>query len=348
MSFQLRPVYVLFISILFFLSSVRPLFPLDTRPENPGETYILQNGAISLLSGAGVSEISLNGDVTAIFTADGGVYYVRHDDRGYTAGFYTTAPSGSFEFQVLHQSCTVERFMVSEKILYILFKRPGELPDSKSGELVRLNPYTGGIDTVKPVADFGLAGGTVFIIRGREICYNGNSIPLVLEGDLSVKAVVDERLVLVGSGDETEVCDLRAGRNIYQYSATEEFPVNDEYNLVIEFMDAGGQDLSEGPGDDMVYYNIIVNGYEDVRTEIAPGRIVKTSYLQLDPGRHYLIRMERWELDRARGRYVRANNIMQPGELKVFVPENRGLKILVQYEPSGYNIKQGVYRGNEK
>ncbi|HPS57464.1 MAG TPA: hypothetical protein PK514_05100 [Spirochaetota bacterium] len=348
MLFQFRAAASAIISTLLFMSVNQALFSQDSGPAAAGDIYLLRNGRIIHIAGTDPEELNLNGDVTAVFTADSGVYYVRHDDQGYTAGFYTPGPAGSGEYQVLHQSYTVERFIVSEKIIYILFKKPGELAGSGSNELLRINPATGLIDTVDQVSDFGLVRGTVFILRGREIQYNGGSIPLMIEGDMHVRAVVDDRLVLVGSGEETEVCDVVEGRNIYQYSGTGSFPVNEEYNLVFEFADTGVSGGASDPDGSMVYYNIIINGYEDERTETAPGRVTKTSYLLLDPGRSYLVRVERWELDRVKGKYVRANNVMQPGELKVFVPENRGLKIIVEFTGSGYNIRQGVYRGNEK
>ena len=348
MSFQFRAPSPVTLTIILFMSAGLSLFSQDSGPAAADDIYLLRNGRIIHIAGTDPEELNLNGDVTAISAADSGVYYIRHDEQGYTAGFYTPGSAGSCEYQLLHQSYTVERFIVSEKIMYMLFKKPGELAQPGSSELVRLNAATGLIDTVDQVSDFGLVRGTVFIIRGREIQYNGRPVPLMIEGDAHVRAVVDDRLVLVGCGDETEVCDVVDGRNIYQYNGTGSYPVNDEYNIVFEFTDTAVSGSTADPDGNMVYYNIIINGYEDERTETAPGRVTKTSYLLLDPGSSYLVRMERWELDRVRGKYVRANNIIQPGELKVFVPENRGLKILVEFTGSGYNIRQGVYRGDEK
>lgn len=348
MSFRISTAALVIITLVLSASVSNPVFPQDSLSAETGDIYLLRNGRIIHIAGTDPEELDLKGDVAAIFTADKGVYYVRRDDQGYTAGFYTTEPAGNFEFQVLHQSFTMERFIVSEKIMYVLFKKPGELAGSGSCELVRLNPASGLVDTVDQVADFGIVRSVVFILRGREIIYNGRTIPLMIEGDLFVRSVAGDRLVLVGSGDQTEVCDVVEARNIYQYSAAESYPVNNEYNLVFEFTDTQAGGAPADPDGCMVYYNIIINGREDERTEIAPGRVAKTSYLLLEPGRSYLVRMERWELDRVKGKYVRSNNIMQPRELKVFVPENRGIKILVEFTGSGYNIRQGVYRGDEK
>lgn len=348
MLFRIRTAVFIFTSLAFSLYFNSQLFSQDYGQTGTGDIYLLRNGKIIHIAGTDPEELGLNGDVTAIFAADSGVYYIRHDDQGYTAGFYSPLPAGSGEYQLLHQSYTVERFMVSEKIFYILFKKPGGLSEPGSNELVRLNPATGMIDTVDRVSDFGLVRGTVFILRENEIIYNGRPTPLMIEGDLHVSGVVDDRLVLVSCGSDTEVCDVVEGRNIYQYSETESYPVNDKYNIVIEFTDTEAADSPADPDGNMVYYNIIINGYEDERTETAPGRVTKTSYLLLDPGKSYLMRMERWELDRLKGKYVRANNIMQPRELKLFVPENRGLKIMVEFTGSGYNIRQGIYKGDEK
>lgn len=348
MPFQFRKSALVLAVTVIITSISHEIFSQDPGDTTGSDIYLLRDGRIVHVAGMDPEELNLSGDVITIFSGDSGVYYIRHDDQGYTAGFYTPATAGSFEFQMLHQSYTVERFAVSEKIIYVLFKKPGELAGPGCSELVRLNPSTGMTDIVDQVADFGFVRGTVFVLQNREIRYNGRPLPLMIDGDLRVRAVIDDRLVLVGSGNETEVCDLVEGRNIYQYSDTESLPLNDGFNLVFEFTDTVEVNNMAEPDGNMVYYNIIVDGYEDERTETAPGRVTKTSYLQLDPGRIYLVRMERWELDRVRGKYVRANNIMQPRELKVFVPENRGLKILVEFTGSGYNIIQGVYRGDEK
>lgn len=348
MLFRIRTAALIFTSLVLATYFNSQLFAQDYGQTGTDDIYLLRNGKIIHIAGTDPEELGLNGDVTAIFAADSGVYYIRHDDQGYTAGFYTPLPAGSGEYQLLHQSYTVERFMVSEKIFYILFKKPGGLSEPGSNELVRLNPATGMIDTVDRVSDFGLVRGSVFILRERGVHYNGTSIPLMSEGEIFVRDVVDDRLVLVGSGEETEVCDVLEGRNIYQYSCTVSYPVNDKYNIVIEFTDTEAAGNPADPDGNIVYYNIIINGYEDERTETAPGRVTKTSYLLLDPGKSYLMRMERWELDRGKGKYVRANNIMQPREMKLFVPENRGLKIMVEFTGSGYNIRQGIYKGDEK
>lgn len=348
MLFRIRTAAFIFSSLVFSAYFNNQLFSQDSAPAAADEVYLLRNGTIVHIAGTDPEELKLNGDVTSIYTADSGVYYTRHDELGYTAGFYTPEPAGSFEYQLLHQTYTVERLIVCEKIMYILLRRPAELAEQGSSKLLRLNPASGLVDTVENVSDFGIVRGSVFIIRGSEIIYSGRVIPLMTAGQLSVTAVIDDRLVLVGNGADAELCDVVEGRNIYQYSAAGSFPVNEEYNLVFEFIDTEDAGSTADPDGSMVYYNIIINGYEDERTETAPGRVAKTSYLLLDPGRSYLVRMERWELDRVKGKYVRANNIMQPRELKLFVPENRGLKILVEFTGPDYKITQGVYRGDEK
>ena len=305
--------------------------------------YILQEGAVLHVTSSGVIPVNLKPDVRAIFKTDKGLYYIRYDDSGYAAGFYSADGPVNYEYQVLHRGDRVERFAVYENVFYILMVKPG-IPD-RGGELLRFNPDQGKVDTIGAVWDFGIAGGQVFIIRGSEIVYNNAVIPLMLEGVLSVKAVMDERLVLVTNGEETEVCDIVSGRNLYQYGADTDFQGGDGFNLVMEFVDsesAAGSADSEGA---MTYYNIFINGNEDSRTETAPARVRKTSFIRLESGKVYLVRAERWELDRTKGKYVRLNNISQPGEMRIFIPENRGVSIEVEFDGREYRVKHGIYRG---
>ena len=348
MSFLNRKGAIIFTSLVLSAFINGAIFANDSVHAADDDIYILRNGRIIHIAGTDPEELNPGGDVTAIYGADSGVYYIRHDDRGYTAGFYSPSGAEGFEFQLLHQSYAVDRFIVSEKIIYTLFRKPADISDRGGSELVRLNPDGGTVDTVDRVCDFGIVRGAVFILRDSEIIYNGTTIPLMLQGDLFVRSVVDDRLVLVGSNDQTEVCDVVDGRNIYQYGPAGSLPVNEEYNLVLEFTDVVSSETRPDPEGSMVFYNIIINGIEEERTDLSPGRVTKRSCLLLDPGRNYLVRMERWELDRSKGRYVRANNIMQPGELDLFIPENRGLKIMIEFTGSGYNISRGVYRGDEK
>jgi hypothetical protein len=348
MSFRNRKRAIILISLVLSVFINGTVFANDSVHAADDEIYILRNARIVHVAGTDPEELDLGGDVTAIYAADSGVYYIRHDDQGYTAGFYSPSGAEGFEFQLLHQSYAVDRFIVSEKIIYTLFRKPADISDRGGSELVRLNPDGGTVDTVDRVCDFGIVRGAVFILRGSEIIYNGISIPLMLQGELFVRSVVDDRLVLVGSNDQTEVCDVVDGRNIYQYGPAGSLPVNEDYNLVLEFTDTATSGISPDPEGSMVFYNIIVDGIKKDRTDLSPGRVTKRSFLLLDPGRNHLVRMERWELDRSKGRYVRANNIMQPAGLDLFIPENRGLKITVEFTGSGYNINRGVYRGDEK
>ena len=81
----------------------------------------------------------------------------------------------------------------------------------------------------------------------------------------------------------------------------------------------------------MIYYQVIINGVETGRTETTPPNAISSSMIKAEAGKFCLIKAERWELDRIKGRYVRVNNIYQPEELKIFVPENRILRIRFIY-----------------
>lgn len=334
------------ISLIMFLMFANTC-ALFSQTANPGNTdfFLLKNSIIIHVTEKGASPLRLGGDAAAIFQADGGVYYVRHDGTGYTVGFYSLEKS--YEFRLKYESGSVERLVVHDMVFYILFMK-NEKTDVRAGELVRFNPDSGKADIIGPVSDFCITGGRLCLIKEGCIDYNGSVIPLMIEGSLYFKTVIDERMVFVSNGSETEICDIVAGRNLYQYSDSCSYYESPEYNLMMEFSDTDSPDVTGSTDDSMVYYSIIINGEENSRTETAPDRIVKTSYTKLKPGKIYLVRAERWELDRLKEKYVRMNNIMQPGELRIFIPENRVVRIRVEFDGETYRITRGVCSGDGK
>jgi hypothetical protein len=65
--------------------------------------------------------------------------------------------------------------------------------------------------------------------------------------------------------------------------------------------------------------------------------------IKAETGRYCLIKAERWELDKIKGRYVRVNNVYQPETVKLYVPENRIVKISFIFDGEKYIMNQSVY-----
>jgi len=210
MTYSHRRSFLLYTLIFMLAMSIGLFSQADTG--TPGVLFLLKDGKIIHVTENGFFVPEINGDVAAMSVQDGGAYYIRHDVQGYTAGFYSGLDSGSYELLLMHESFTVERFAVHDGIFYVLFKKPGIT--SSAGELVRLNPGTGSIDTLPLITDFGLVRGRLFVVKERSLIYGGTLIPLMLDGDLRVSGTGDDRLVFVTNGYETEVCDIVSGRNV--------------------------------------------------------------------------------------------------------------------------------------
>jgi hypothetical protein len=118
-------------------------------------------------------------------------------------------------------------------------------------------------------------------------------------------------------------------------------------NLIVEFVDVLTESYNSKNSVETIYYEILIDGVEESRTETGRGEISKIFHANLAPGKYHIIRPERWELDKSKSRYVRVNNISQPGELKIFIPENRVIKIRVEFNGSGYKLNQSVLLKNK-
>jgi hypothetical protein len=92
----------------------------------------------------------------------------------------------------------------------------------------------------------------------------------------------------------------------------------------------------------MIYFRIFINGREVGRTNTGVPGVLFSYSLLCEPDQHHVVRMERWRLDRSDGVYKRENNIMQPEQVKLFVPVDRIMKIAVNYDGRRYRIREFV------
>lgn len=306
-------------------------------------SYILSGDAVYRSDGS---------DMTAVFsrvlagsTVEGSLYYIRDTGDKWIAGLLPEGSDEGFEFDIPGKYSKLRRFIVQGNIFYFLAET-GHIPkdeDAAAGTaLVRFNPDQKTCSSVEDVADFAIADGKPVLLKKDCIDYNGQHIPFLLKGTLRISGITDSRIVSVSGNEGTELIDLVAGRSIYQYSGKYTADEPDEYNIVFEFSDrVTGSEIPPDP-ESSIYYEILVDGVEESRTESGRGELTKIFHSSLEPGRFHLIRAERWELDRVKGRYSRMNNVNQPPEMKLFIPENRILKVKIEFTGKGYEIVQSV------
>ncbi|PKL16444.1 MAG: hypothetical protein CVV49_16265 [Spirochaetae bacterium HGW-Spirochaetae-5] len=273
------------------------------------------------------------------------LYYIRIADAGWIAGIFKGTAEESEEFDLPGKYEKLYKFIGFNDVFYFLALPVIDNIDEQSNDnpiYIRFNPDQLVYQSIEGVSDFVLLDGKSVILKNGSINYNGNEVPLQIPGKLRIAELIDSRIAFISGDGGTEVIDLPAGRSIYQYNANSVPEIPDEYNVVIEFADKIIRTDNDSEPGESIYYQILVDGAEDSRTVTGSGEVVKFFHLKLDSGRYHIIKPERWELDRIKGRYARMNNIYQPAELKIYIPENRIIKIRVEYNGKDYIIDQSV------
>lgn len=314
------------------------------------ERYILDNGKV-YRADRSLQEISIEGNILGISSTDDTLYYIKGSDAGWNAGRYEYPEKGRAEFAIGNGFRGLHKLVCSDNIYYFLADyAPGENlnnAESASGEaervLVRFNPENSEKKIIRGVEDFILSGNGVILLAASGLDCNGTVIPVTLKGKRYIERTIDGRFIFLTNGSEVEVIDIISERNVYIYREGKAFPYNTEYNIILEFNDTAVTNNAGDGSDNMIYYHVNLNGVEAGRTETAPPEVSKSSMIKTDTGKYCIIKAERWELDKMKGRYVRVNNIYQPEEVRLFVPENRIIKVRFDFDGEKYLLNQSVY-----
>ncbi len=294
--------------------------------------------------------IKLFDKVAAISRDKDTIYYIRSSGEKWIAGFLKDNSDINSEFDLQGRYEKLFKFAGCSNIFYYLVQPVKENIDDKSENkplFIRFNPDQMNFQIAEGVEDFILVDGKSFVLLNNNLYFNGALIPVSLSGKLKISGVIDSRIAVISDTTGTELVDLVAEKSIYQYLDNLTAVEPDQYNLIVEIADnipATDTTLSDSSSNSgsSVYYEIRIDGAEENRTETGTGELTKTLYSTLAPGRYHIIKAERWELDKTKGRYVRMNNILQPDELKIFIPEKRIMKIKIEFNGAGYKINQSV------
>jgi len=315
--------------------------------------YILNNGKIFREENS-FRELPIEGNVIGLSSDNFSVYYIKETEDGWVAGKSANHGGESTDFILGMGFSGLRRFICRDNIFYILAEynpagnaegsdTQGELPVDKERILLRFDPDKKEKKIISGVDDFIITCSGLILLTPSGVNCNGVVIPLTVQGERYIDRIIDNRFLFVSNGNEFEIIDTISHRNIYIFREGKAFPYNPDYNIMLEFNDSMNPENRIPDIDNMIYYQVIINGVEAGRTETTPPNAISSSMIKAEAGKFCLIKAERWELDRIKGRYVRVNNIYQPEELKIFVPENRILRIRFNFDGEKYIINQMVY-----
>ncbi|MCL1864528.1 MAG: hypothetical protein FWF73_01810 [Spirochaetes bacterium] len=284
-----------------------------------------------------VAAIHRNGDT---------LYYMRSSGEKWIAGFLKDNSDRGIEFNITGNFKVINKLYGENNIFYFLAQQTIEPPKNNRYNFgrvfARYNPDQDTLNSIDGVVDFHIIDGKPLILRSDSLDYNGSIIPIMLRGWMEISEIICSRVAVIKGVIDVEIVDLITGKSIYQFNKNSAADYNDKYNLVLEFEDRNIKANSKTSEEQSIYYEIIIDGVEDSRTETGRGDLSKLFYKKLLPGKYHIVKAERWELDRAKERYVRMNNIYQPDEVKIFVPENRIIKLRIEFDGKTYSINQSV------
>lgn len=290
----------------------------------------------------GMKKNSLPEGVIATWESSGTVYYLRAGDGGRqtaAAGRVNAMSREERDIPNGKNGASVRRFFVIADAYYILWD---------NDTLFRASVTTDATDSRKGVLDaYPVHGALVFAGTGNGNVYfecNGNRIPLGITGAVRIVSVTDDRIVFISNGSQTEVIDALVPRSLYIYHADGSVSADTQpENVRITVRDDEGSGVKIDDSK-MVFFMIYADGVEAGRTPTGPASLPLNFSLRLEPGAYHIIRLERWELDRVKQRYERANNVNQPDPVSLLVPLNRVVTVDCRYDGRIYSITAGSLR----
>lgn len=343
-----KPLLRMFIIFPLFFSGINSLSPQNSNNKsnqliNRESDYVLSGDILYKITS--YDKIRLYNNVAAVYYDGNVFYYIRSQDDNWIAGLFRSNSDKPLEFTITGSYKKLYKFTGFKEIFYILAEPVDETVSVNSGRnrvLMRFNPDKNQYQVVEGVFDFILLDGRPVILKKDFIDYNGTVIPHMLTGEIKITNIIDSRILFISDEKTTEVVDLFSGAGFYQYAENQWPDFSDKYNIIIEFTDKIMKDYDTAVSGSTVYYEIIIDGADESRTETGRGEISKFFHADLEPGKYHIIKPERWELDKNKGRYIRVNNIYQPGELKILIPENRIIKVRFEFDGSEYKVNQSV------
>lgn len=316
----------------------------STENLTPDYSLVLKGGKVLRHNPDSIEEVKISGFVRNIFHHNNILYYLKTPSSTelniWHIGYRDLESETSFEseLKIELENRAIKRFSAAERISIILI----EEPENGRSLLYRIDINSMDISQLSDVFDAALMQGTLILIQKKTenenssyyyLNVNGKEIPLSLKGSPSFHEIVDNRILFISDGIETEVIDLQNIKSLYLYSTESRYLMPEDFNLIIETSDENlTKDIKTS-----VFYKIFINGKESGRTETGMPNTAKSFKTMLEPNSYYIVNLERWELDKRKERYIRANNIRQPHPLKLFIPAQRVLKMIILFNGKTYS-----------
>jgi hypothetical protein len=315
--------------------------------DRPLCVYSVDKGKFILYSGESAKVVAVGGVISRHFLGDDGIYYITikpDADAGEPLIGCVDLQSGSIRYEkklnFAGDKFTPGKFMVSEGIAYILAE-----PRSPSGAgrvLNRINLNSMETSLIPDVLDYHVDKQDLILLTingtGIAVTRNETIVPVSLASRdlLRIVEVVNNRMVIITNGEEAEIIDCISGRIVYRYSNKRELQMPEEYNLVVDVKDILG---SEQDDRQMVFYKVFIDGTDSGRTDSGLAGLSREYRVKVDANKYHILKLERWVLNAAKGRYERENNIRQPKWEQVYMPLNRIVKIDIILDGKNYHYE---------
>ena len=297
--------------------------------------YILKDGIILEVGTDSLKRISVGGSVLAIDETEDFLFYFKKTSNSHYAGRIPKNGDEPSEIALaINSNAELKKFFVCGEDAVVLTADSGKV----SGKLFHVYFDEGGVRTADNIIDVAPAAGLPVLLEGGMggivLSFDGNIIPCSINAH-RISNVIGGQIVVVTDGNISEIIDIQRGKNIYAFSRGLNFALPESYNLVFEAADTMQSSTTDNK---IIFYKVFVDGVEAGRTETGIAPVSKVFTVNLDSGKYHVITPERWELDRKKEEYVRVNNVHQPKPARIYVPENRIIKLLFFFDGKEYKF----------
>ena len=297
--------------------------------------YILRDNVILEVGADSLKRLSLGGKALAIDETDDFLFYLKKTPSSYYVGRIQKDGGELSEIPLsLNSSTELKKFFACGRDAVTLTESSGKT----DGKLFHAYFDENGIRTTDNIIDAAPLGDSLILLEGFMggvvINFEGNTIPCGIDAR-RISNTISGQIAVVTDGNVSEIIDIQRGKSVYAFSHGVNFALPESYNLVFESIDT----IQSSTGDNkIIFYKIFIDGAEAGRTETGIAPVSKVFTENLEPGKYHVILPERWELDRKKEEYVRMNNVYQPKPVKIYVPENRIIKLLFFFDGKEYKF----------
>jgi len=298
--------------------------------------YILRDGVILEVGADFMRRVPVGGNVLAVDETEDFLFYLKKTSNSYYAGRIPKDGSELSEIALdVGSNADVRKFFVCGEEAVIL-SVDGE---KTNGKLFRVYFGENDVRIADNIVDAAPLASALILLEkfsgGTALSFGGNVIPCGIDARRISNVIGGGQIVVVTNGSVSEIIDVQRGKNVYAFSRGVNFAFPESYNLVFEATDTTQSSVVDNK---VIFYKMFINGAEAGRTETGIAPVSKVFTVNLDSGKYHVISPERWELDRKKEEYMRMNNVYQPKPVKIYVPENRVVKLLFFFDGKEYRV----------